>query len=121
MDAVSGLQLPGLLYPAWIAAAAGTVTLPHLDKDNYLNPIGTSIVMLEGEQLFMAWEEASPREEACILEELTGPYPSFTRMLAQPRLTVAVMSAGDVVCMPAGTMHMVVTSVPKLALSCHHR
>ena len=121
VDAATSLALPGALFPAWISAEAGTVTLPHPDKDDNHKRIGTTLVVYEGEQLFFAWEEATAREEAEILAELTGPEPVFTRMLERPELTVRVMSRGDAVCMRAGVMHMVVTSVSKLVLSCHHR
>ena len=118
---MQALALPGALYPAWITADAGTVTLPHPDRGDDHQRIGTTLVMLKGEQLFIAWKEATPRVEADILEELTRPDPVFTLMLRQSTLTVRVMSSGDLVRMPAGTMHMVVTSASKLVLSCHHR
>ena len=120
-EAVRALALPGALHPAWISADAGTVTLPHPDRGDDHKRIGTTLVMLKGEQLFIAWKEATPRVEADILEELTRPVPVLTLMLRQPTLTVRVMSYGDSVRMPAGTVHMVITSAPKLVLSCHHR
>ena len=97
-------------------AEAGAVTLPHVDDDLQEPPVtmGTYIAVVEGAELIVAWRRDELHED-----EALRAIPSLEVLKSLRSLTVLRAVAGDVVFIPRGTVHMVVTEVRKIHLAFH--
>ena len=104
----------GLARPLWQRSKRGRVTLPHLDLDIRKKRIGTYVVCAAGEEVIVAWRDVD-LSEAAILEDL----PSLRGLHDVPSLTVMHCVTGDVIYIPPGVVHMVVTTVDKVHLAFH--
>ena len=93
----------------------GRVTLPHLDLDIHKKGIGTYLVGAAGEEVIVAWRDGGKLSEAAILDDL----PLLQGLHAVPSLTVMHLVKSDVIYIPPGVMHMVVTIVDKVHLAFH--
>ena len=105
----------GLAHPRWQRSKRGRVTLPHLDLDIHKKGIGTYLVGAAGEEVIVAWRDGGKLSEEAILEDL----PLLQELHAVPSLTVMHRVKGDVIYIPPGVMHMVVTIVDKVHLAFH--
>ena len=111
-------RLRGGSYAMWQMAEAGCVTTPHIDDDNNGDLMDTYLVMVEGEQVIVAWWRDELHEDE-ILRDLRGPYPSLSRLHALESLTIVRAIAGDVIHMPRAAVHMVLTVSRKVHLAYH--
>ena len=108
----------GRAFADWQKALAGTVTLPHVDRDAQEDLIGTHIIVTKGSQLIVAWRDEELHWKQA-LRAIDRPYPSMQLLHKIPSLTVMRISKGEHVYMPPGTAHMVVTLTDKTHLAFH--
>ena len=114
-EAQQALRRHGKAHPVWQSAPSGTVTLPHVDLDVYGKLLATYLVVVEGEELIVAWDRDDLHESE-VLREL----PSLHRLHQDvDSLTILSAAAGDVVYLPPNTVHMVVTIASKCHLAYH--
>ena len=108
----------GEAFPEWQQAAAGCVTMPHIDLDSRDVPINTYLAVTQGTELIIAWRQEE-LDEGVALADLKSDPPSFARVLDLPSLTIVRVGPGDLVYMPARTVHMVITESDKVHLGFH--
>ena len=94
------------------------MTLPHIDRDHQNNPINTYLAVTKGTELIIAWCQEE-LDEGAVIADLQSDSPSFARILDLRSLTVVRVSPGDLVYMPAYTVHMVITETDKVHLGFH--
>ena len=107
-------RLVGMAHPAWQMAESGAVTLPHVDLDVRGVSINTYFIVTSGVELIVAWR----REDFHECEALRR-VPALDALHAIPSLTILRAVRGDVVFMPANTVHMVITEQTKCHLAFH--
>ena len=112
------LRARGNAVPEWQQALAGCVTLPHIDRDSRGNPINTYLAVTQGVELIIAWRQ-SELDEGPVIADLQSSHPSFARILGLRSLTIVRAGPGDLVYMPARTVHMVITESDKVHLGFH--
>ena len=107
----------------------GTLSLWHIDHDDRAGRtrdrwMATFILMLQGELVVVMWQHKElPLEKAdeLILHDLeddeTARWPIVLAHL--PSLQVLRVRAGEMLFMPKGTVHMVITTEQKLQVSWH--
>ena len=94
------------------------MTLPHIDRDSRGNPINTYLAVTQGVELIIAWRQ-SELDEGPVIADLQSSHPSFARILGLRSLTIVRAGPGDLVYMPARTVHMVITESDKVHLGFH--
>ena len=93
----------GTAHPAWQLAESGAVTLPHVDLDARGVGINTYFIVTRGAELIVAWRREDLHECDALRE-----IPALDALHAIPSLTIVRAVKGDVIFMPADTVHMVI-------------
>ena len=104
----------GTAHPAWQLAESGAVTLPHVDLDARGVGINTYFIVTSGAELIVAWRREDLHECDALRE-----IPALHALHAIPSLTIVRAVKGDVIFMPADTVHMVITEKTKCHLAFH--
>ena len=104
----------GKAHPAWQMAESGAVTLPHVDVDVNGVGINTYFIITRGAELIVAWRRKDLHECDALRE-----IPTLGALHRTPSLTILRAVKGDVIFMPADTVHMVITEKTKCHLTFH--
>ena len=104
----------GKAHPAWQMAESGAVTLPHVDVDVNGVGINTYFIVTRGAELIVAWRRKDLHECDALRE-----IPTLGALHRIPSLTILRAVKGDVIFMPADTVHMVITEKTKCHLTFH--
>lgn len=104
----------GKAHPAWQLSESGAVTLPHVDLDVHGVGINTYFVVTRGAELIVAWRREDLHESDALRE-----LPALELLHGIPSLTILRAEKGDIIFMPADTVHMVITEKSKCHLAFH--
>ena len=128
-DVQANQRSAGASHARVMTGKRGTLSLWHIDHDDRAGRtrdrwMATFILMLQGELVVVMWQHKElPLEKADELilhgleDDETARWPIVLAHL--PSLQVLRVRAGEMLFMPKGTVHMVITTVQKLQVSWH--